>query len=216
MNRKIMIIILLIITFVAYYFHLIERGDEHGLKTAELSKPLKDKAEFPLINEDKDKLSENLLEGVKDERLAKYKEYQSIFETRSKLRTLVNEAEGMDDATREAKLEEVEKELNYLKKQDKISYSEMLMLKLALLKLNPDQDKAKMIGEELVAEYKKVADERNQAFINNPNPQFKDYKSMEKSIVSEVMKMETFPDGLSREEYLARRLAEARKKAYGG
>jgi hypothetical protein len=45
-----------------------------------------------------------------------------------------------------------------------------------------------------------------------PDPQFGSYKARESEIVSEVMAMETIPDGLSRNEYLRRRLQSAREQ----
>jgi hypothetical protein len=45
-----------------------------------------------------------------------------------------------------------------------------------------------------------------------PDPQFESYKVRESQIVNEVMAMETIPDGLSRDEYLRRRLQSAREQ----
>jgi hypothetical protein len=44
------------------------------------------------------------------------------------------------------------------------------------------------------------------------DPEFELYKAREREIVAEVMAMTTIPDGLSRAEYLRRRLQSAREQ----
>lgn len=45
---------------------------------------------------------------------------------------------------------------------------------------------------------------------------FRDYKQRESEIVSEILELESYPRGLTREEYLRERLEEARREIYAG
>lgn len=143
-----------------------------------------------------------------------YQDYISQFETGDKLRHLVKDAANLSDQEKALKMQQVQQEIDKLKQAEKLSQVEYLMLQLALLKLSPDSEKAKQQSVQLIEQYRQIAAERQQEFINNPDPQFKDYKLREKAIVAEIMSMQVFPDGLTKEEYLARRLAEAREAAY--
>ena len=145
-----------------------------------------------------------------------YLKYQGLFDTRTEFRSFFSNAEFMDDQTKVETIEQLEVELKKLKQQEKVSHAESLMLQLALLKFNPDRESAKARGKTLIEEYQKMAEARNQAFVNNPAPEFKSYKDKEKQVVAEILSMEAYPNGLTRDEYLAKRLAEVRSEAYGG
>ncbi|TQV87203.1 hypothetical protein [Aliikangiella coralliicola] len=143
-----------------------------------------------------------------------YQDYQSLFHTRDRFRQFFEDAEQLDDVTKQNQFAELNQEVELLEKQKKISNAESLMMKLALLKHAPDSAQAKEIGQVLIDEYKAIAAERERKFRDNPSPQFKTYKQKEKEIVKEVMEMDVYPDGLTREQYLAQRLAELRKQVY--
>ncbi|MCW8876149.1 MAG: hypothetical protein OQJ89_02915 [Kangiellaceae bacterium] len=145
-----------------------------------------------------------------------YLKYQALFNTRSEFRSFFSNAEFMDDKTKIETIGKLELELEKLNRQEKVSHAESLMLQLALLKFDPDRESAKAKGKTLIEQYEKMAEARNQEFINNPTPEFKSYKDKEKQVVTEVLSMEAYPDGLTRDEYLAKRLAEVRSEVYGG
>ena len=60
--------------------------------------------------------------------------------------------------------------------------------------------------------YKAETQLRLAAAQARPDPRFESYKIRESEIVSEVMAMQAIPDGLSRDEYLRRRLQSAREQ----
>ncbi len=145
---------------------------------------------------------------------AQYLKYQSLFNVRQEFRDFFESAHELDDNTKKEKIEKLEEKLVLLETEKKASRVEALLLHLALLKFDPDSENAKRRGKALVAEYQRLADARNKAFIENPEPKFVNYKQKEKQVLSEVLAMETYPDGLTRDQYLARRLAEVRTQVY--
>ncbi len=153
-------------------------------------------------------------EDIPEVALKEYDAYQQLFGLRESVQQFFDEADSLDEETKKQKQQALEEELNQLAEQKRLSQSEKLMLQLAFIKLNPDTESAKKQAEVLISEYQKIAEARHQAFVNNPSENFKNYKLKEKTIVAEIMQMETFPDGLTRDQYLAKRLAEARADAY--
>ena len=104
------------------------------------------------------------------------------FETGNSIRQLVKTADDLSDDEKASKIDEIENQINDLKDEQKLSNVEHLMLQLALLKLSSDPEQAKQQSEEIIAQYRQLAAERNQEFISNPSPQFKAYKSREKRL----------------------------------
>lgn len=107
--------------------------------------------------------------------------------------------------------------IDAIERDGRIMAYEALALKLAWLERN-SASKA-----EFDAEAQSLIEEYRQRSLNSVKeydpykdvPGFAEYKEAEKQIVREVEQMNTFPDGMSRQEYLRRRLQEAREKAYG-
>ena len=56
---------------------------------------------------------------------------------------------------------------------------------------------------------------RSQQAAAQSDPMFQLYKVRESQVVAEVMSLQTIPDGLSREEYLRRRLQAEREQLLG-
>lgn len=94
---------------------------------------------------------------------------------------------------------------------------EAMALKLAWLERN-SADKAEfdMAARELVEGYRQRAEQSAREYDPYQDvPGFAEYKEAEARIVREVQQMDSFPDGMSRQQYLRKRLQEAREEAYG-
>lgn len=63
--------------------------------------------------------------------------------------------------------------------------------------------------------YEADAQRRNAQAAEQADPMFQLYKVRESQIVAEVMALQTIPDGLSRDEYLRRRLQAEREQLLG-
>lgn len=92
--------------------------------------------------------------------------------------------------------------------------AEALMLKLALLRATSD-DPAVLDHESrrLIESHQRARAERAPA---PPDPRFETYKRRESEIVREVLALEEIPGGLTRDEYLRRRLRDLRSEVYSG
>lgn len=94
---------------------------------------------------------------------------------------------------------------------------EALALKLSWLE-QTSADKAAFdsAAEVLLDEYRQRALRSTEAYDPYKDVSgFAEYKVLERKIVAEVRELDRFPDGMSREEYLRKRLQEAREQAYG-
>ncbi|MBU6955722.1 hypothetical protein [Hahella sp. HN01] len=151
---------------------------------------------------------------LEDQALERYAEYQSYFDYGRDYRELLQHAEQMDSATRREKFSHAEQNIDRLEKEHKLSAAEGLIMKLALLKITPNDPEAKAKGIELIQQYKQAGEARMQEFKDNPDPRFAEYKKREAEIVKEVLAMTHYPNGLSRDDYLAQRLNEELKQAY--
>ena len=121
---------------------------------------------------------------------------------------------SLSDDERQNKAKLIDAKTDQFQQQGFISASESLMLKLAILKMTLSEKAFEQQGEALVAQYKKDYDVAYEQWRNTPDPKFNDYKAQEADIVKRVMAMDSFPDGLTRDEYLRRELVRARIAVY--
>ncbi|OZG75225.1 hypothetical protein BTA51_02245 [Hahella sp. CCB-MM4] len=148
------------------------------------------------------------------EALEKLEEYQSLFHTRDEMRDLIQHADELDDQTRRERFDKLMAEVHVLEQEKKVTSAEALLLQLAALKFSPDPEQAKEQGQALIEQYKQLSEARMQEYRDHPDPRFVSYKKQEAEIVKEVMKMSHYPDGLSRDKYLAQRLQALRSEIY--
>lgn len=99
----------------------------------------------------------------------------------------------------------------------RMSADEARMLRLALIERSSDDDAERVRRAEALAEaYRLDAERRQREFEQQQarDPRFSAYKSREAQVVTEVMALREIPDGLSRDEYLRRRLQAERERAW--
>lgn len=104
-----------------------------------------------------------------------------------------------------------------IERDGRVMAYEALALKLAWLERNSvGEAEFRDAARDLVAEYRARAEQSVREY--NPYedvPGFAEYKEAERRILQEVQAMESFPNGMTRQEYLRRRLQQAREAAYG-
>ncbi len=102
-------------------------------------------------------------------------------------------------------------------KSKQLSAGEALKLKMALIRASePDEQKQALQIADLIVRYQSDAERRQSEFVASQkrDPRFQSYKTREAQIVAEVQAMQSFPAGMSRDEYLRQRLFEARAAIY--
>lgn len=133
----------------------------------------------------------------------------------NRYRDFIERAAELDAAARAAEVRDLEQGIETLEQQGELALSEALLLQLALIKADTQDEAAqKARGEALIRRYQALSAEREAAQAQRPNPQFERYKAEERRIVEEVMALQNVPDGLSRDQYLRQRLQEARERSY--
>ncbi|AFU98353.2 hypothetical protein [Simiduia agarivorans] len=102
-----------------------------------------------------------------------------------------------------------------LEQQQRVLGFEALHLKLAWLeKQHDNRDDFEAAAKALMEDYRQRA--ASQApYRPEDIPGYTDYKARELAIIEHVNGMHSFPNGMSREEYLRQQLLEARMEAYG-
>ncbi|MBA4245798.1 MAG: hypothetical protein C0452_17885 [Pseudomonas sp.] len=133
----------------------------------------------------------------------------------NRYRDFIERAAELDAAARAAEVRDLEQGIETLEQQGELALSEALLLQLALIKADTQDEAAqKARGEALIRRYQALSAEREAPQSQRPNPQFERYKAEERRIVEEVMALQNVPDGLSRDQYLRQRLQEARERSY--
>ena len=129
-------------------------------------------------------------------------------------RSFVSGAAELSPAQRESQAQALREQIETYEQRNELAMSESLLLQLGLIQLTTGDEQAqKDQAAALVARYKAISAER-EAKAAAPSAEFRRYKTDEKRIVEEILSMDSFPDGLSRDEYLRQRLQQAREQHY--
>lgn len=128
-------------------------------------------------------------------------------------RTFFANAPQLTPEVRLHEAQQLEQELARLEQAGGMSAGETLLIRAGLIRetvpAGAEQDaQLRALQQRYTAESQR----RVASAPVRPDPQFESYKVRESQIVDEVMAMETIPDGLSRDEYLRRRLQNAREQ----
>ena len=137
---------------------------------------------------------------------------QNVFT--DEVRDFFDSAEDLSDEERELRAAALRKRIAEQERGGGLLPAEALMLKLALLRVTID-DPAVLDHESrgLTESYQ----EAQAARAPTPaDPRFETYKQRESEVVREVLALEEIPGGLTREEYLRRRLRDLRSEVYSG
>lgn len=111
-----------------------------------------------------------------------------------------------------SKVAGLQQKLEELASQKLVTPFEELMIRLGLLKYTTDEATFESESARLIAEYKSMIEaEKSTA---SPDPKHMTYKEREHQIMKEVLSMEEYPDGLSRDDYLKQRLDQVRSEVY--
>lgn len=103
-----------------------------------------------------------------------------------------------------------------LEQQQRVLGFEALHLKLAWLeKQHQSRAEFDAAAQALMEDYRQRAAASGETYRPENIPGYTDYKARELEIIAQVNQMQSFPDGLSRAEYLRQQLLEARLAAYG-
>lgn len=130
------------------------------------------------------------------------------------VRDFLAEADSLSDAERAARARVLVAQVDRYEQAGQLSAAEAVTLRLALLRETTDDAEYTAESERIMTEYAERSDAAMAEFMANPPQAFLDYKAREREIVQEVQQMTTFPDGMTRAQYLRERLQAAREESY--
>jgi hypothetical protein len=143
--------------------------------------------------------------------------YQARLAFENETRAFLRDAPTLDDRTRMRRAQALSREIDQREQAREMSADEAMMLRIGLIHAAVKDDMQRVAqSQEVVDRYRKRTAERQAAFLakQKQDAHFQAYKAAEARIVSEVLAMQSYPGGLSRDDYLRLRLQEARETIY--
>jgi hypothetical protein len=133
------------------------------------------------------------------------------------IREFFTRAPALPEEARLRKGQQLAQELSRLERAGGMSAGETFLLRVGLIQQTVT-DKAQQAAQikALRDRYESETQRRIATASAHADPAFESYKARESEIVAEVMNLQAIPDGLSREEYLRRRLQAAREQFMEG
>lgn len=129
----------------------------------------------------------------------------------------VREAQTLSTAERDVRARELEAEVRRREAAGELSAGESMLLRAAMIEAQAgtSEEQARRLAE-LVEHYREDAAQREAAWIarQRRDPRMRQYKSREQAVVAEVMAMDAFPGGMTRDQYLRQRLQEEREATW--
>jgi hypothetical protein len=167
----------------------------------------------PELADSADVLSERQMQLLEDPRVIRF---SRDLEFQEQVSDFFDQASHMSEEERAQQAAKIENQLKDYRTQGKVSGSEALLLRLALVRtVEQDPQQQEVESRALIQEYQREAEQRMAQWRSRNQPEFDRYKQEERSIVEEVMAMEKIPGGMERNEYLRQRLQQARIEAMG-
>ena len=134
--------------------------------------------------------------------------------TRDRLRLDAERLNELGDAEARALAQSMLREIDARREEKVISNIEASWLKLHIMrKVLPAEEFASW-SQSLLDEQASLAEENRLAWKNRDDANFREYKKREQEVLREVMQMDSYPQGLTRNQYLRQRLDQLRKQIY--
>jgi hypothetical protein len=140
-------------------------------------------------------------------------EFQQRQQFQQEVREFFARAPALQPEERAARAKEIARAITHYEAKGEIAAAEALTLRSGLIRetvADPIEQVVALRG--LQQHYQQLGERKQAQWEARPNPELELYKAREREIVNEVMAMTTIPDGLTRDEYLRRRLQSAREE----
>jgi hypothetical protein len=144
--------------------------------------------------------------------------YRSRQAFEQQTRAFLRDAPNLDDNTLNTRALALNREIGKREQMRELSAGEAVMLRIGLVQaaVKDESERLRQV-QSIIKSYREQSAAKQRAFLaqQRRDTQFQAYKAREASIVSEVLAMQRYPDGMSRDDYLRVRLQEARESIYG-
>lgn len=128
-------------------------------------------------------------------------------------RAFVRDAPDLDDATRMARARALSQDIDRREQNRELSGDEAMMMRVGLIQVAVKDPRERVVQiREVIDRHNQQTAARQRALLAQQQTaaKLKDYKAQEARIVSEVLAMQSYPNGMSRDDYLRQRLQDAR------
>jgi O-acetyl-ADP-ribose deacetylase (regulator of RNase III) len=143
--------------------------------------------------------------------------YRSRLAFEQQARAFLRDAPKLDEDARIQRARKLSSEIDRREQARELSAGDAVVLRIGLIQAAVVDDSERIRqSQAIVDRYRKQTTARQAAFQEQQrrDVQFQTYKTREAQIVSEVLAMTSYPNGMSRDDYLRVRLQEARETIY--
>ena len=145
-----------------------------------------------------------------DPRVQKFQQRERF---QQEVREFFARAPALPPEERAARARDIARAITHYEAEGEIAAAEALTLRSGLVRETVEDPIEQMVAIRGLQQHYQQQGERKQAeWEARADPELELYKAREREIVDEVMAMTTIPDGLTRDEYLRRRLQSAREQ----
>ena len=145
-----------------------------------------------------------------DPRVQKFQQRERF---QQEVREFFARAPALPPEERAARARDIARAITHYEAEGEIAAAEALTLRSGLIRETVADPVEQLVAIRGLQEHYQQQGERKQAeWEARADPELGLYKAREREIVDEVMSMTTIPDGLTRDEYLRRRLQSAREQ----
>jgi hypothetical protein len=145
-----------------------------------------------------------------DPRVQKFQQREQF---QQEVREFFARAPALPPEERAARARDIARAITHYEAEGEIAAAEALTLRSGLIRETVEDPVEQIVAIRGLQQHYQQQGERKQAeWEARSDPELELYKAREREIVDEVMAMTTIPDGLTREEYLRRRLQSAREQ----
>jgi hypothetical protein len=145
-----------------------------------------------------------------DPRVQEFKQREQF---QQEVREFFARAPALPPEERSARAREIARAITHYEAKGEIAAAEALTLRSGLIRETVEDPVEQIVAIRGLQQHYQQQGERKQAqWQGRSDPELELYKAREREIVNEVMAMTTIPDGLTRDEYLRRRLQSAREQ----
>jgi hypothetical protein len=145
-----------------------------------------------------------------DPRVQKFQQRERF---QQEVREFFARAPALPPEERAARAREIARAITHYEAEGEIGAAEALTLRSGLIRETVEDPVEQIVAIRGLQQHYQQQGERKQAeWEARSDPELELYKAREREIVDEVMALTTIPDGLTRDEYLRRRLQSAREQ----
>lgn len=140
--------------------------------------------------------------------------YRSRLAFEQDARAFLRDASKLDASTRLARARALSREIDRREQARELSAGEAMMMQIGLIHAAVEDSRERLRQSQAVTQRYRERSALQQASFaaqQQRDAQFQQYKAREAQIVSEVLAMTEYPNGMSRDDYLRLRLQEARE-----